>query len=93
MKIMKKIIRVALIGLLVLGFVVPAVAGTDKININTAGKEQLMTLKHIGDALADRIIEYRKNQPFQVPEDLMKVKGVGEKAFAANRDRIVVQDE
>jgi competence protein ComEA len=88
----RNFLKIALIGMLVLGFLVPAVSGADKVNINTADKEQLMTLKYIGDALADRIIEYRKEQPFQAPEDIMKIKGVGEKAFEANKDRIIVKD-
>jgi competence protein ComEA len=89
----KNRLKIALIGLLVLGFFVPAVSGYDKVNINTADKEQLVTLKYIGDALADRIIEYRQNQPFQVSEDIMKVKGVGEKTFETNKERIIVKDE
>jgi len=83
----------SLIALLILGFLVPAVAGTGKVNINTADKEQLMTLKFIGDALAQKIIEYRQDNPFQAPEDIMKVKGVGEKALETNKDRIIVKDE
>jgi len=83
----------SLIALLILGFLVPAVAGTGKVNINTADKEQLVTLKFIGDALAQKIIEYRKDNTFQAPEDIMKVKGVGEKAFETNKERIIVKDE
>lgn len=71
---------------------VPAMASTDKVNINTASKEQLVTLKHIGEKLADKIIEYRKAHPFQAPEDIMNVKGIGEKVFNANKDRIIVKD-
>ena len=85
-------LKIALVGLLMLGFLAPAVSGADKVNINNADKEQLMTLKHIGDALADRIIEYRNEQPFEAPEDIMKVKGIGEKALEANKDRIVVKE-
>lgn len=91
--ISKNRLKLALIGLLVLCFFVPAVSGADKVNINTADKEQLVTLKFIGDALGDRIIEYRQDQPFKSPEDIMKVKGVGEKTFEANKERIIVKDE
>ncbi len=91
--ISKNRLKIALIGLLVLGFLVPAVSALDKVNINTADKEQLVSLKFIGDALADRIIEYRQNQPFQAPEDIMKVKGVGEKTWEANKERIIVKNE
>ncbi len=86
-------VKIALIGLLLLGFMVPAATGADKVNINTDSKEQLMTLHNIGDVVADRIIEYRKAQLFETPEDIMKVKGVGQKTFESNKDRIVVKNE
>ncbi|MEE4364657.1 MAG: helix-hairpin-helix domain-containing protein [Desulfotignum sp.] len=85
--------KIVLIVLLMLGFLVPAATGADKVNINTDSKEQLMTLHNIGDVVADRIIEYRKAHPFEIPEDIMKVKGVGQKTFDANKDRIVVKNE
>ena len=71
----------------------PAMAGVKKVNINTAPKEQLTTLKYVGDALADRIIEFRNSTPFTNIEDFMKVKGIGSKAFAVNKDQICVTDE
>ena len=65
-----------------------------KVNINTASKEQLLTLKGIGESYADRIIAYRSNNgPFQKPEDLLKIKGIGEKTLEANKGRIVVKDQ
>ena len=36
----------------------------EKVNINTASKEELITLSGIGDSKALAIIEYRKNNPF-----------------------------
>ncbi len=61
------------------------------VNINTASKEALMTLDGIGEAKADSIIEYReKNGPFTTIEDIMKVNGIGESAFAKIKDRIKV---
>jgi competence protein ComEA len=64
-----------------------------KVNINTANQEQLMSLKGIGESYAQRIIEYReKNGPFQTPEDLLKVKGIGDKTLEAIKDNIVVKD-
>ncbi|MBW1954282.1 MAG: helix-hairpin-helix domain-containing protein [Deltaproteobacteria bacterium] len=64
---------------------------TEKVNINTASKEQLTTLKGIGPAIADRIIEHRnKTGPFEKPEDLQLVKGVGEKIYEINKDKIIV---
>ncbi|MBC2742018.1 MAG: helix-hairpin-helix domain-containing protein [Desulfosarcina sp.] len=63
----------------------------EKVNINTAPIEQLMDLDRVGAKYAERIIEYReKNGPFKNPEDIMNVKGIGQKTWEANKDRIVV---
>ncbi len=62
----------------------------EKVNINRADAEELVTLKRIGPTVAARIVEYRvKNGPFKNPEDIMKVKGVGAKQFELIKDRIV----
>ncbi|HAR35194.1 MAG TPA: general secretion pathway protein GspK [Desulfobacter sp.] len=71
----------------------PAIAGAKMVNINTAPKEELITLKYVGDALADRIIEFRTSTPFVNIEDIMKVKGIGPKVFEANKDQISVKDK
>jgi competence protein ComEA len=89
----KKVFRVVLIGLLIFGFCVPIASGADKVNINTGDKEQLMTLKGVGDALAERIIAYRQDHPFQTSEEIMNVKGIGEKIYQTNKDLIIVKDE
>jgi len=58
-------------------------APTAKVNINTASIEQLTTLPGVGPKLAARIVEYRqKSGTFRSPQELMNVKGVGEKNFA-----------
>jgi competence protein ComEA len=58
-------------------------APTAKVNLNTASVEQLTTLPGVGPKLAARIIEYRqKSGSFRSPQELMNVKGVGEKNFA-----------
>jgi competence protein ComEA len=80
---------------LMLTWAVPALADTPgKININSADQDQLMLLDGIGESYAQRIIEYREqNGPFAVPEDLLKIKGIGPKTLELNKDRILVQDE
>ena len=58
----------------------PAIAGP--INVNTASASDFEGLPGIGPAMAARIVEYRqKNGPFKKLEDLMNVRGLGEKNF------------
>lgn len=53
-----------------------------KVNINTASAEQLATLPGVGPKLAARIVEYRsKAGSFRAPQELLNVKGVGEKNY------------
>ncbi len=62
-----------------------------KVNINTAGREALMTLTGIGEARASDIISYRETQgPFERIEDIMKVSGIKEAAFQKIKDFITV---
>ena len=69
-----------------------APAGDQKVNINTADVATLTTLKGVGPALAERITAFRKNNgPFAKAEDLMQVKGVGEKIFERNKEVITVK--
>ena len=52
------------------------------VNLNTASVAQLEGLPGIGKAMAERIVEYRqKNGSFKKAEDLMNVRGIGEKNF------------
>lgn len=53
--------------------------GETLININTAGLEELQLLPGIGPVLAARIIEYRiESGPFEAPDSLINVRGIGE---------------
>ena len=83
-----------LVTALMMAWALPLMAtDMDKVNISTATKEVLMSLDGIGAAYADRIIEYREqNGPFQSPDDLLKVKGIGEKTYDRIKDRIVVSE-
>ena len=93
MQHVKKISSLILVGILLLAFCQPVVAADGKININTGSKQELVTLKYVGEKLADRIIEYRKKHPFEKSEDIKNVKGIGDKIFEANKKIIVVRDE
>ena len=61
------------------------------INLNTATVAQLETLPGIGKSTAERILEYRqKNGGFKKVEDLMNVRGIGEKSFLKMKGLITV---
>ena len=60
----------------------PSAAPKTTINLNTATVDQLATLPGVGQKTAERIIEYRtKSGGFKKIEELMNVKGIGEKNF------------
>lgn len=62
-----------------------------RVNINTASRDELMTLSGIGGGKADAIIAYREeNGNFLQIEDIMKVQGIKEATFNNIRDYIVV---
>ncbi len=60
------------------------------ININTASLEELLTLTGIGESKAKAIIEYRKENKFEVIEDIMKVSGIGQSVFDKIKKNITV---
>jgi len=68
-----------------------AAASTEVINLNTATATQIATLPGIGPRTADLIIQYRqKNGPFKKVEEIMNVRGVGEKSFLKLKSRLSV---
>src|SRR3989344_2963940 len=68
-------------------------SSTEKININTANKEELMSLPGIGEVKSQAIIDYRTtNGPFAQIEDIQNVSGIGPVTFNNIKDLITVGD-
>jgi competence protein ComEA len=92
--------KAVLIGL-VLGLIVAplvsaqsATKAGDKVNINTASLEELQKLPRIGPQIAQRILDFRKeNGNFKKIEDVLKVRGIGEKVYDQLKDLITVGAE
>lgn len=72
-------------------FNVESSSDDDKVNINTASKEELKTLSGIGDGLAEAIISYREeNNGFNTIDDIKNVSRIGDKTFEKFKDKITV---
>src|SRR4030065_1666522 len=92
--------KAALIGL-VLGLIVSplvsaqtAAKAGEKVNINTASLAELQKLPRVGPQIAQRILAYRKeNGNLKRIEDILKVRGIGEKVFGQLKDLITVGPE
>ena len=62
-----------------------------KININTATKEELMTITGIGESKAESIIEYRNQKGnFKTIEEIKNVSGIGDTLFEEIKNNITV---
>ncbi len=62
-----------------------------KVKLNTASKEELMTLPGIGESKAEAVIRHREEQgKFQTIEDIMQISGIKDAVFAKIKDRITV---
>jgi len=80
--------KLALTLLLILFFATAALA---KVNINTAGADELVTVNGIGKVKAEAIVAYRTaNGPFKTVDDLAKVKGLGGKNLEKIKNDITV---
>jgi len=86
---------VALVTLIVftLGAVAPlsVAEDVDPIDLNRASAKELTRLPGIGEAIAKRIVDFRdRHGPFKHVDDLMKVKGIGEKSLEKIRPHVRV---
>lgn len=71
-----------------------AAEGRRVVNINSANAEQLALLPRVGPSVAQRIVDFRKeNGPFKSPEDLMLVQGIGEKTYQLLKPYLAVSGE
>lgn len=69
-----------------------AEAGKVKLNLNTATAEQLSALPGVGEVTARAIVDFRGvNGPFKSAEDLVQVKGIGEKKVEAIRPLVAIE--
>jgi len=85
--------RTALAVLLVVAaLAVPRAEAEDaaRVELNSASAEELATLPGVGPAKAQAIIAYRETSPFKSAEELVEVKGIGEKLFAQLKDKVTV---
>lgn len=63
-----------------------------KVNLNTATKNELMSLEGIGDKMAERIIKYRaENGGFSSPQQIKNVQGIGEKMYEEIKNIIAAE--
>ena len=69
-----------------------AVAQSQTVNINTANAEELATLRGIGPIKAAAIIRFREEHgPFASIDEMMAIKGIGEKTVEKNRLLVSVE--
>ena len=97
---MQRIGSVAVVGLLCgllltggSGAVAAGAAPADsaaRVNLNSASADELARLPGIGPAKAQAILAHRAQSPFKAPEDLRKVKGIGDKLYERLKDQITV---
>ena len=82
------------VGVFILLLLVPLVLGEEipRIDLNEATLSQLNSLPGIGPVIAERILELRqKSGPFKRIEDLMNIRGIGEKKFLKLKDLITLK--
>jgi len=69
-----------------------AAGAAGQVNVNTATVQELQLLPRVGPALAQRIIDFRTaNGVFKAPEELTRVKGIGETSFALLKPYVSIE--
>jgi len=73
--------------------VTATVVSTEVVNLNSATVAQIASLPGIGPKTAELVVQYRvKNGPFKKIEEVMNVRGIGEKSFLKIKDRLTVAE-
>ena len=71
-----------------------AVSDELRVNLNTDSAAELAQLPGIGEKVAARVVAYRKkNGPFQKIEEVMNVKGIGEKTFTRLQPHLFIEPD
>lgn len=85
--------RVAVAALLVSTLVGRVAVGAEeqgRVDINTATAAELESLPGVGPAKAQAIVAHREVAPFKNTDELVEVKGIGEKLYAQLKDRVTI---
>ncbi len=85
-----KVLQIMMAVCLLTAISVGPVMASGKININTATVEELQTLPEIGPKTADAIVKYREKHPFKSVDELIEVKGIGEKTLEKLKPLVTV---
>lgn len=97
MKTRKRRVKTSLLLTSLLLASISALAAADAkpvVNVNTADAKQLSLLPRIGLAVAQRVVDYRKeNGPFKSTDELMLVRGIGEKLYAQLKPYVATSGE
>lgn len=82
-----------IVGIFLLSGILSLAVASDPVDINQASAEQLAsTLIGVGPAKAQAIVAYREqNGPFATVDQLIEVKGIGEKLLAKNRENLITK--
>ena len=88
------VLALVLVTVLAAAAAAPVAAQTGVVNINTADASELALLPRVGPSVSGRIIQFREdNGPFESVEDLMLVRGIGEKTFALLEPHVTISGE
>ena len=90
----RRLIGSVILAGLVLAALPTFAAEARRVNVNTADASQLALLPRVGPSVAQKIIDFRKeNGPFKSAEDLMLVQGIGEKTYQLLKPYVAVSGE